>query len=134
MKNFINDNGNKNIFLTAFISAAIGIAALLILVTILALMMTWLELSVSSAPIISVVALIISSAICGIASVKIYKSKAVIVSALAGVFLFLIIAVISAAIVKIGFTSAFFIRIIIAVVSSVFGGLLAAFRKTNKYI
>ncbi len=120
--------------MSAVFGIAVGFLLLLVLTVLSALLMTAASLSGSTARVFSVIILGISALVCGFASAKKLKSKALIIGAVSGLLMYILIAVISAAVTKEGFTSVFAVRLLISVAASSVGAFLSTVSGGKKYI
>lgn len=131
----MNQNNNSGIF---FKSAAFGVLAgyisSVLLMLIFSLILTAADMGSSAATVFSLVTLGASSFICGFVASKLLGSRALIISAAAGAAYYLTLAVISAAVTGGGFTKMFFVKLAIALVLSIAGGIVSTFRKSSKTV
>ncbi len=132
MRNLIKDGSSTGFIKANIFGVLTGLAVMLATTALGAVVMSAADLSSSTAKAIAVIILIISSLVCGMVTAKKAESKSLITGAASGIFLYLIIAVISAAVAKNGFSSAFIIRLIISVVAAAVGALIITLKSNNK--
>ncbi len=123
-------NNNKSFILKSVIwGVVIGFVVMFALLMIAALIMSAAGIESGVGKVISIIILGISSLVCGIVAAKKSEVKGLIVGVAAGGLLYLLVAVISVAVTKNGFSSAFFIRLAVCIVSSAIGGAVTVFKK-----
>ena len=116
-------------------SLALGVLAgyisSILLMLVFSILMTIVDISTGAVKIISLVILVISSFICGFFASKKLQVKAIIVGFSSGISYYLTLAVISAIITGGGFTKMFFVKLAIAVVFSIIGGIVGTLKKSQ---
>ena len=116
-------------------SLALGVLAgyisSILLMLVFSIFMTIVDISTGAVKIISLVILVISSFICGFFASKKLQVKAIIVGFSSGISYYLTLAVISAIITGGGFTKMFFVKLAIAVVFSIIGGIVGTLKKSQ---
>ena len=116
-------------------SLALGVLAgyisSILLMLVFSILMTVVDISTGAVKIISLVILVISSFICGFFASKKLQVKAIIVGFSSGISYYLTLAVISAIITGGGFTKMFFVKLALAVVFSIIGGIVGTLKKSQ---
>ena len=107
----------------------IGFAVMFALLMLASLIMSAAGVETGVSKVISIFILGISSLVCGVVAAKKSEVRGLVAAVAAGGLLYLLVAVISVAVTKNGFTSAFFIRLAVCVVSSAVGGAVTVFKK-----
>ena len=107
----------------------IGFAVMFALLMLASLIMSAAGIETGVGKVISIFILGISSLVCGVVAAKKSEVRGLVAAVAAGGLLYLLVAVISVAVTKNGFTSAFFIRLAVCVVSSAVGGAVTVFKK-----
>lgn len=126
-------NNNKSFILKSVIwGVVIGFVVMFVLLMIAALIMSAAGIETGAGKVFSIIILGISSLVCGIVAAKKAEVRGLVSAVVAGGLLYLLVAVISVAVTKSGFTSAFFIRLAVCVVSSAVGGAVTVFKKGKK--
>ena len=116
-------------------SLALGVLAgyisSILLMLVFSILMTVVDISTGAVKIISLVILIVASFICGFFASKKLQSRAVIIGVTSGLAYYLTLAVISAIVTGGGFTKMFFVKLAIAVVLSIIGGIVGTLKKSQ---
>ena len=116
-------------------SLALGVLAgyisSILLMLVFSILVTVVDISTGAVKIISLVILVISSFICGFFASKKLQVKAIIVGFSSGISYYLTLAVISAIITGGGFTKMFFVKLALAVVFSIIGGIVGTLKKSQ---
>lgn len=128
------ENRDYPIYKPIIIGIIAGSIATAVVLLIMALILTLWDFSPDAAVPMSSIALAIGSFTAGILASKLYRRKGLLLGLLTGLFLFMIITLISLAVSKTGFSLFTLIRFFIIVLSSVIGGIMGVNTGNRKKI
>lgn len=124
MENKYNIKNENSIYKTIFVSILIGTIVFVILLPLFALIVTLLDLDISSTGPLASICIGISSAISGYIAARKIKRKGIVIGGLCGLIIFFLIKLISLLINSSGITLITFIHLIIIVLSGCIGGII----------
>ncbi len=134
MKYQIGSNGSNKFLLSLLFGIVMGFASLFVILLLFSLITTLADLGDVAISVLSTVAIVISSFICGFLSAKRLGSKALIIGVVSGFVFYITVAIISLITTKDSFSSLFLIRLALSVVMSAVGAIVATQKKSNKNI
>ncbi len=132
MKNSINGTNKGSTVRAMILGIVSGFLLGLLLLMIFALIISSAGLGSAFIKVASVIILGGSAFICGIVAAKKAEEKKLIIGFLTGILFYLVVAVISMAVTKNTFTTAFLLRMMICAVASGVGALIVTLRSSNK--
>ena len=132
---FFNENGNNSFLKSLLFGVVIAYAAMLILTTAGAVIMTFLDVSAAAISVIATAAISVAALLGGFMAAKRKGSSPLPLGLATGFILYLSVAIIAAIVTKGSFSSLFILRMALCVVLAGVGAVLETFKKTkNGYI
>lgn len=132
---FFNENGNNSFFKSLLFGVVIAYAAMLILTTAGAVIMTFLDVSAAAISVIATSAISVAALLGGFMAAKRKGSSPLPLGLATGFIFYLSVAIIAAIVTKGSFSSLFILRMALCVVLAGVGAVLETFKKSkNGYI
>lgn len=132
---FFNENGNNSFFKSLLFGVVIAYAAMLILTTAGAVIMTFLDVSAAAISVIATAAISVAALLGGFMAAKRKGSSPLPLGLATGFIFYLSVAIIAAIVTKGSFSSLFILRMALCVVLAGVGAVLETFKKSkNGYI
>lgn len=132
---FFNENGNNSFLKSLLFGVVIAYAAMLILTTAGAVIMTFLDVSAAAISVIATAAISVAALLGGFMAAKRKGSSPLPLGLATGFIFYLSVAIIAAIVTKGSFSSLFILRMALCVVLAGVGAVLETFKKSkNGYI
>lgn len=132
---FFHENGNNSFLKSLLFGVVIAYAAMAALVVIGALVMTFLDVSVTTISVIATAAISVAALLGGFMAAKRKGSSPLPIGLATGFVFYLTVAIVAAIVTKGSFSSLFILRMALCVVLAGVGAVLETFKKTkNGYI
>lgn len=132
---FFNENGNNSFLKSLLFGVVIAYAAMLILTTAGAVIMTFLDVSATAISVIATAAISVAALLGGFMAAKRKGSSPLPLGLATGFIFYLSVAIIAAIVTKGSFSSLFILRMALCVVLAGVGAVLETFKKSkNGYI